>query len=226
MNMHEILDRIDKLAKERGISLSALSVQSGMSKDGIRNWKRRLEKEKSFGVSHSNLKGVAEALGVSIERLTSSPVSVPKIITPDHPPPNGSSLVPIYDVAAAAGAGIVVDDYEAIAANLAFPPNYLHHITKTHPSNLAIISVTGGSMLPTLAHDDIVMVDTTKKNTAFDGIFVVRVDGLLKVKRVRKSQQPGCITLKSDNPTYPDEDVGLHDFEVIGRVVWMGTKAL
>lgn len=219
--MHRILERIEASAKQRGVSLAALSAQSGMSKDGIRNWKRRLEKEGAFGVSHNNLKGVADALGVSIEYLTGEP----EILEPGHLAPNGSSLIPIYDVSAAAGQGMVVDEYEAIAANLSFPANYLSHITKTHPSNLAIISVTGGSMMPTLAHDDIVMVDTTKKNIAFDGIFVVRVDGLLKVKRVRKSQKPGFITLHSDNPTHPDEDVPIADFEVVGRVVWMGMKA-
>lgn len=208
-------------AKERGVSLTALSLQSGMSKDGIRNWKRRLKSEASFGVSHTNLKGVADALGVSIEWLTGEL----DLIEPGQPGPDGAALIRVFDVSASAGAGMVVDEYEAIAANLAFPANYLSHITKTHPNRLAIISVTGGSMMPTLAHDDIVMVDTTKTNTAFDGIFVVRVDGLLKVKRVRKSANEGYVTLRSDNPQYPDEDVHVDDFVVVGRVVWMGTKA-
>ena len=181
------------------------------------------------GVKNLNnhlMERISGALGVQPSALLDEGViQTPKVIGAEQAPPNGAALVPIYDVSAAAGAGIVVGDYEAIAANLAFPSNYLKHITKTHPSNLAIISVTGGSMLPTLAHDDVVMVDTTKKNTGYDGIFVVRVDGLLKVKRVRKSQSPGYVTLHSDNPTHPDEDVRIEDFEVVGRVVWMGTKA-
>lgn len=218
MDMKTVIDRIETTAKAKGMSLSALSLQAGMSKDGVRNWKRRLAASPDFGVTYSNLQNVAAALEVSAEWLSGDPPALASFDS-KHP------TIPVFDVSASAGQGIAVNEYEPIAANLAFPENYLRHITSTHPRHLAIISVTGGSMMPTLAHDDIVMVDTTKKNTSFDGIFVVRVDDLLKVKRVHMDHRAGTATLRSDNPLYPDETRPALDVEIIGRVVWMGLKS-
>lgn len=218
MDMKTVIDRIEATAKAKGMSLSAVSLRAGMSKDGVRNWKRRLASSPDFGVTYSNLQNVADVLEVPAEWLAGEPATQVTSRN-DHP------TIPVFDVSASAGQGITVNEYEPIAANLAFPENYLRHITSTHPRNLAIISVTGGSMMPTVAHDDIVMVDTTKKNTSFDGIFVVRVDDLLKVKRVQVDQKSAIVTLRSDNPLYPDETRPALDVEVIGRVVWMGTKS-
>lgn len=142
-----------------------------------------------------------------------------------HSGPPGAALIPVYDVQAMAGQGAVVDEYEAVAHSLAFPPDYLRHITTTSREHLAIISVTGGSMTPTLHHDDIVMVDSTKKNIAYDGMFVVRHDGLLKVKRLAWGPGRTTIILKSDNRVqYPEEEHPATEVEVVGRVVWIGAK--
>lgn len=213
--------KIRELRKAKGLTIAQLAEKVGVSTPHMSEVERGVK-----NLNNHLIERISASLNVGASELIGGIVGVtPAVVDHGQEAPNGASLVPIYDVAAAAGVGMIVDDYEAIAANLAFPSNYLSHITKTHPRHLAIISVTGGSMMPTLAHDDIVMVDTTKKNTAFDGIFVVRVDGLLKVKRVRKSHEPGFVTLQSDNPTHPNEDVRIDDFEVVGRVVWMGTKA-
>ena len=139
--------------------------------------------------------------------------------------PAEAALVPIYDVAAAAGDGMVVEEYEAVLSHLAFPPNYIKHITRTNPKNLAIISVIGNSMVPTLAHDDIVMVDATKKNIDYDGMFVLRHGGLLKVKRVQWGPGRETVILISDNDRqHQPMEVPASDIEVVGRVVWTGVK--
>lgn len=220
MDMQKILDRIDKLANEQGVSLSALSVQSGMSKDGIRNWKRRLEKEASFGVSHNNLKGVADALGVSIEDLTRAPHA-----SNQAPEPQPVTMVPVYDVHASAGAGSVVCAEDELA-RLSFPIDYLRHLTRANPRDLAIISVRGDSMLPTLANEDLVMLDTSDCDISHDGLFVIRdVGEALLVKRIGRASAPGCVTIISDNRAlYDPVEKSLADIAIIGKVIWSGGK--
>ena len=134
------------------------------------------------------------------------------------------SLIVVYDVQASAGPGSFVDDYEAVASRLSFPPDYLRHITTTSPENLAILSVTGNSMTPSLNHGDVVMVDMTKTDASYDGIFVLRVDGLLKVKRVRPARDRESVVLMSDNPRVPDVTVPADAASIVGKVIWVGAK--
>ena len=139
--------------------------------------------------------------------------------------PAGASLVTVYDVTASAGHGAVVDDEEHVSS-LAFPPGYLRKLTRANPRDLAIITVKGDSMLPTLNDDDVVMLDTSKRDLSYDGLFILRDngDGLL-VKRVGRASRSGYVSLISDNRTlYPAVERAIEDIEVIGKVLWHGRK--
>ena len=66
MAMKEILERISQRSKELVISENALSQRAGLSRDGIRNWRRRVERgEEAAGATVNALAGVAAVLGVS-----------------------------------------------------------------------------------------------------------------------------------------------------------------
>jgi phage repressor protein C with HTH and peptisase S24 domain len=134
-------------------------------------------------------------------------------------------LVPIYNVEASAGDGAVVV-YEDAVGKLAFPPGYLAYLTTTSAKNLRIISVKGDSMFPTLNDDDIVMVDVSKRDLSYDGIFVIRDNGdALLVKRIGRASQTGRVTIISDNRSvYPSVERSLSEIEVIGRVIWAAGK--
>lgn len=136
----------------------------------------------------------------------------------------GSEMIPLYDVAASAGNGAIVE-YEPIIDQLAFPRDYLRKITRSNPRNLAIISVKGDSMEPTLRDDDVVMLDTTKTNLDYDGMFVIRFGEALLVKRVMRSTRPGYITVISDNRSiYPPQEHIADQVSVIGKVLWYGRR--
>lgn len=136
----------------------------------------------------------------------------------------GGDLVNVYNVEASAGGGAVVDD-ESVAYQLSFPPGYLRSITSANPRDLAIISVKGKSMEPTLADNDVVMIDTTKRDLSFDGLFVLRDGGAsLLVKRVSRGRRRGTVVLVSDNPAYPPAERDVEDVEIIGKVVWRGVR--
>lgn len=152
-----------------------------------------------------------------------SPNSIQRIEL-DSPPPNARNLVPVYDVSASAGHGALIG-YESVAYSLAFPPEYLQRITTSNPSNLQIISVKGDSMEPVLKDEDLVMLDRSKRNIGYDGMFVVRHLDVLKVKRLRLSPTGDTIIMISHNSAlYPPEEWSTEDVEVIGRVIWHGHK--
>jgi phage repressor protein C with HTH and peptisase S24 domain/DNA-binding transcriptional regulator YiaG len=133
-------------------------------------------------------------------------------------------LVPVYGVEASAGHGAVVSE-EIQEYSLAFPSAYLRTLTTSSPENLSIISVKGESMEPTLLDNDIVLLDTSKINLSHDGLFVIRFDDVLHVKRVGRSPKRGHITIISDNKElYPPMEAAASDIEPVGKVLWYGRK--
>lgn len=144
----------------------------------------------------------------------------------EEPDPSfGASLIPVYDVQASAGHGAVVNDEEHVSS-LAFPVDYLRKLTRANPRDLKIITVKGDSMLPTLNDDDVVMLDTSKQDLSYDGLFVLRDngDGLL-VKRIGRATRSGFVSLISDNrDLYPTVERAIEDIQVIGKVLWQGRK--
>lgn len=138
--------------------------------------------------------------------------------------PTDAGLVQVYNVVASAGFGSVVES-EINMSSLAFPPGYLDRLTSTHPRNLAIISVKGDSMAPTLSDDDVVMLDLTKRDLSFDGLFVIRDDGDgLLIKRIGRASRRGYVMMIPDNSAYPPVERLTSDIEVVGRVIWVGRK--
>lgn len=134
-------------------------------------------------------------------------------------------LVTVYDIEVSAGNGYVAPDFEAQAGQLAFPPGYLRTITSAPVQALAIVTVKGDSMSPTLREGDVVMIDTTKRNLGFDGLFVLRMDGALHVKRVTRGGRGGQVRIMSDNrESYPATERELSEVEAVGKVLWYGRK--
>ena len=136
----------------------------------------------------------------------------------------GLRTIPRYDIGAAAGAGGLEQD-ERTDALFAFDEAWLRELSP-HPQRLAIIRVEGDSMLPTLNHGDDIMVDSADDATRLrDGIYVLRRDGVLLVKRLACSAARGRVGIVSDNPAYPaDSDVRVGELDVVGRVLWAGRR--
>lgn len=141
-----------------------------------------------------------------------------------EPAPEDMALVPAYEVYASAGPGALVEE-EQISHSLAFPPDYLRSITTVSPKYLTIISVKGDSMEPTLPHGSIVMLDMSKQNLGYDGLFVIRIDDTLHVKRIGRSAQHGHVLIISDNPRHRDLDMPVERIEPVGKVLWYGREA-
>ena len=93
------------------------------------------------------------------------------------------------------------------------------------PEDLAVITVKGDSMEHTLKHDDTVLVDFTQRRPKRDGIFVIRYDDAVQVKRVSIHPVSGRLTVHSDNKDYPSYgDIKPDSVDIVGRVIWLGRQ--
>ncbi len=128
-------------------------------------------------------------------------------------------LVPKLTVGASAGSGALTGQ-ESLAGRVGFDEKWLRHIG-VDPAAATLIRVQGESMVPTLMDQDDIMVDKGGATRPLkNGIYVLRMDDVLMVKRIR-CLSSGHIDIVSDNtehPNWPDVDPAL--IQIIGRVVW------
>jgi len=94
------------------------------------------------------------------------------------------------------------------------------------PGFLRMLNVRGDSMEPLLCHNDVLLVDTSKKTPTPPGIFIV-FDGVglvparLEYVPDSKSQR---VKVTSDNPHYTSYERSVDDANIIGRVVWFSRE--
>lgn len=131
-------------------------------------------------------------------------------------------FVPTYEISASAGEGIVID-VEHETGRLAFRRDWLRSVTPAPVEQLAVITVRGDSMFPTLANGDTILVDLSQHASTRDGIYIVRFGEFLLVKRLSIDPVRRLVTISCDNENYPPvAPVEPGDIEIAGRVIWVG----
>ena len=204
---------IERLCAERGEDFAGLSRMLGRNPAYIQQFVRRGVPKR---LKEAERRKLARYFAIS-EALLGGPA--------DDKPADG--LVPVKRVAvrASAGPGLVVAT-ELAEPYFAFDGRWLRALTATSPGKLSIIRVEGDSMSPTLnAGDDILVDPADCAERLRDGIYVLRVDETLIVKRIALHPVGRRVTVQSDNPAYPDwPDCDMTQIACIGRVVWAGRK--
>lgn len=120
------------------------------------------------------------------------------------------------DVEASAGPGALAADAVRAGAMLLDPA--LLESLRLNAKDAAMLRARGDSMLPTIADGDQIVIDERDTRiVAVPGIFVLRLDEVLLVKRV--SRVAGGMLIESDNPAYPP--ITTRAAEILGRVVWL-----
>lgn len=235
MDMKEILKRIDQRRKAMGLNDKALSLSADMSEDGVRNWRRRLKNGENFGVNASSLQKVARALGVTEAWLVHGDDQDDAKVFPGKEQRLEAARealaasrsdfrhIDVYDIEASAGDGAIVSSEQPLY-DLAFRREWLEGMTRAADAELAVIRAKGESMSPTLTDGDMLLVDTTKKNINYDGLYILRYDDVLRVKRIDLNPSTRRYRVKSDNPLYDTFEVEAADLDVVGRVIWIGRK--
>lgn len=121
------------------------------------------------------------------------------------------------DVNASAGGGGDIDSEEA--EELEIPEQFIAMLGgERELRNIEAINVSGDSMEPTFSYNDIVFINREKTNLQRGGIFTIRTEAGLFIKRVQQ-RIDGKIDIISDNKIYSTQTLEPHEVEVIGRVV-------
>ncbi len=166
------------------------------------------------------LAAIAKATGVSLKWLITG--KGPQFEEAKLEPEDDDMVsIPLHDVEASAGGGTWLDSPLEELDRIDFCKSWLRREFQTSHEKLVLIYVRGESMEPTLRSGDIILVDR-KVTFPKEGIFVVRLDGSLLVKRLQV--YPGKrIEVCSDNPNYKPFELNVKnppdDFAVIGRVL-------
>jgi phage repressor protein C with HTH and peptisase S24 domain len=174
-------------------------------------------------------RGTPKRLAEEDRRLLARYFGVPETMlgAPEEAPAargDAPVVVPQYDLGASAGPGTLPED-ERARSHLSFDAKWLRRLAGD-PKQLSMIKVEGDSMLPTLSDGDEILVDRGDGSERLrDGIYVLRMEGALMVKRLALNPAARCVSVRSDNPVYPSwDDCDPADVDVIGRVVWVGRR--
>lgn len=219
--MTEYTTRIAQIMREHGITQQALAQRLGVSRQAVALW------QKSGRFSSNTLPRVAAALGVSPADLIGDDgepgdARVVRVVS-DSPLRPGYVRVPVFDAAGSCGMqnGQVGSDLITGAVDLA--ERFIRSLAGvTSTKRLQVISSTGDSMAPTIESRALILIDTNQRQLIGDGVFCIRIDGELFIKRIQRIPGGG-LTLLSDNPRYPSLALSrdaLEQTEIIGRVVY------
>ena len=207
---------LERLCAERGEDFAGLSRMLGRNPAYIQQFVRR---------------GVPKRLKEEERRKLARYFGVAEAVLggPDEPPSRIDGLASIsrHAVAASAGPGALVSS-EAGKPYLAVDERWLKSLTATPSERLSIVRVEGDSMAPTLNPGDDIMVDLDDCGERLrDGIYVLRAEDALVVKRLALNPVGRRVTVQSDNPAYPDwPDCSLDSINCIGRVIWTGRRVV
>ena len=205
---------LERLCAERGEDFAGLSRMLGRNAAYIQQFVRRGVPKR---LKEEERRKLARYFAVS-EAVLGGPADDPSRV-------DGLVSVQRHPVAVSAGPGAVVAE-ELGKPYFAFDERWLKALTPTPPENLSVVRVEGDSMAPTLSAGDDILVDLGDgPDRLRDGIYVLRVDDAVVVKRIAMHPIGRRVTVQSDNPAYPDwPGCGIDEINCIGRVIWAGRK--
>jgi hypothetical protein len=205
---------LERLCAERGEDFAGLSRMLGRNAAYIQQYVRRGVPRR---LGEDERRKLARYFGIA-ESLLGGPPEEPAA-------PNGLLTVKRHPVTVSAGPGAVVSE-ELGKPYFAFDERWLKALTSSAAANLSIVRVEGDSMAPTLNAGDDILVDLGDVIERLrDGIYVLRIDDALVVKRLALNPLGRRVTVQSDNPAYSDwPDCRLDEINCIGRVIWSGRR--
>jgi phage repressor protein C with HTH and peptisase S24 domain len=209
----DVRTALDALIRDRGEDYSAVSRLLGRNAAYIqqfikRGTPRRLAEEDRLKLA-AYFRVPEEVLGGRGGK--DAPKALPALVT-----------IPRIAIGASAGPGGVAE-IEERDRPIAFDDALLRHLGAGRRSALSIIRVAGDSMEPTLHDGDDILVDRDSVAIRSGGIYVLRLDDLLMVKRLLRDERG--LVVHSDNPNHA-AIVGFDPatLQLIGRVLWCGRK--
>lgn len=205
---------LEQLIRERGEDYAGLSRLLGRNPAYVQQYMKRGTPRR---LAEDDRRLLARYFGVD-EALLGGARGMPSS--------EGLVTVPRLDVQASAGPG-ALESAEKRLGRIGFDSAWLRSLGLGGggPSRLSVIRVGGDSMSPTLSDGDEILIDHEDGGDRLrDGIYVLRIDEALVVKRVALGPG-GRLSARSDNDAYPGwPDLDRGSVDIVGRVVWIGRR--
>jgi hypothetical protein len=192
---------IDRLCAERGEDFASLSRLIGRNAAYVQQFVRRgtprrlPERERRLLARHF---GVAEhLLGGEEDALGAVGFVVPMALEAGEQEPGG----------------------------LAFAAGWLRDFDPAGSERLRRLRVSGEAMAPTLCAGDELLVDLDLGSSLVDGLYVLRIEGAVQVRRLAFHPVRPEVTVQTDNPAFVDwPGLKPDELDVVARVVWAGRR--
>jgi phage repressor protein C with HTH and peptisase S24 domain len=171
--------------------------------------------------SVTNLVALARAARVSIEWLATGEESKQSAQAITRAVEHGDFIfMPRNRIRFSSGReGILRSDQ--VVDSIAFRAEWVKRRLSTESRDLLLIEVVGDSMAPTVEDADLILADLAEPRFRQDGIYLLRHDSGLAVKRIQR-RPDGKLLIRSDNPKY--EAMVVSTVNTIGRVIWTGGR--
>ncbi|WP_279626542.1 XRE family transcriptional regulator [Salinicola socius] len=203
-------DRIRQERERLGMSQTAFATLGGVGKTTQIHYEKNNRNPDTGYLSALEGAGVDTVYVLTGRRFETSGAGSLELVGIENSLP-----VPMYDIEAAAGAGRLFDA-ETIGSTFYLPAE-LFEAEGVDPAQVVGVTARGDSMGDTIRDREQVLVNRAQRMP--DGVFLLRMDGELRLKRVQRVAG-GAWLLISDNPAYERELIKPEDLggvEIIGQ---------
>jgi transcriptional regulator with XRE-family HTH domain len=214
-------NQLAQILRDKGLRQQDLAEALGVSRQTVGYW------TKSETLSAKTAASLSSYLGVPIGALLGVPVDGSEAVvkvTGDEPRRPGFERITVYEVEGACGPSGVENGTELVAGFVDIAAWFVNSLPGvTSARSLQIISSSGDSMEPTIAKRSLVLVDTAQTRLSADGVYCLRVEAELYIKRVQRNLD-GTLVLHSDNKLYEPMRIRRDDLPltaIVGRVVYV-----
>jgi phage repressor protein C with HTH and peptisase S24 domain len=211
----ELRSRLTQVIQSFG-SVVALAKAVGVSDNAIYKWLSGRGQP-----SVANLVALARAARVSIEWLATGEESRQSAQAITRAVEHGDFIfMPRNRIRFSSGRDRILRS-DQVVDSIAFRAEWVKRRLSTESRDLLLIEVVGDSMAPTVEDSDLILADLAEPRFRQDGIYLLRHDSGLAVKRIQR-RPDGKLLVRSDNPKY--EAMVVSTVSVIGRVIWIGGR--
>lgn len=125
--------------------------------------------------------------------------------------------IPVFEAVAGCGAMGMVEQLRFSEDNFVFDSRIFpsSYITK----DIAMIRIVGDSMAPYLDENDLALIELRNGRDIIpaEAVYLIAYDGVVQIKRVQIIGKKAVI--KSDNKEYSPFELGINDFDIVGKIV-------
>ena len=201
-----------------GLSQKGLAQHAGLNDTAVRD----IVSGRSRHPRHDTIQKLADALDCTVAELLDDRSGPVVKASADG---DGYVLIARYDPRIDAGRETLTAK-DRHFADTAFRAEWLADLTRTPANQLAMVTMQGDSMAPTVGDGDQLLVDLTQWSPGTDGIYVMRQGENILVKRLTADPMRQQVVMSTDNPTYASlAPLSPSEIDLLGRVIWISRRA-